>query len=93
MPLHIWQRTQEHIDDLLREFTLITQDAEARGATPGRLLSLVQELSAGFGQFCELQRLDAVSPAGCCPRARPRNFKLPSMGGRRRVIGLGTALV
>lgn len=42
LPLQVWQRTQEHVDGLLREFALIAQDEEAKAATPGRLLALVQ---------------------------------------------------
>ena len=58
LPLAVWQRTQEHVDGLLREFALIAQDDEARAATPGRLLALVQELTAGFGGFSESQRIE-----------------------------------
>src|SRR5687767_15140474 len=43
LPLDVWQRTQEHTDDLLREFTLVAQDEEARAAVPGRLLALIEE--------------------------------------------------
>lgn len=58
LPLDVWQRTQEHVDGLLREFTLIVQDEEARAATPGRLLALIADLSAGYGQFSAEQRLE-----------------------------------
>ena len=58
LPLAVWQRTQEHVDGLLREFALIAQDDEAKAATPGRLLALVQQLSAGFGGFSETQRIE-----------------------------------
>ena len=57
LPLDVWRRTQEHVDDLLREFTLVAQDEEARAAVPGRLLALIQELRAGYGQFSAEQRL------------------------------------
>ena len=57
LPLQVWQRTQEHVDGLLREFALIAQDEEAKLATPGRLLALVQHLTAGFGGFSETQRI------------------------------------
>jgi hypothetical protein len=56
LPLQVWQRTQEHVDGLLREFMLIVQDDEARAATPGRLLGLIEELTAGYGEFSEEQR-------------------------------------
>jgi hypothetical protein len=58
LPLQVWQRTQEHVDGLLREFALIAQDDEVRAATPGRLLDLVQHLTAGFGAFSESQRIE-----------------------------------
>ena len=57
LPLDVWQRTQEHVDGLLREFALIVGDDEARAATPGRLLALIEEVSAGYGQFSAEQRL------------------------------------
>ena len=56
LPLQVWQRTQEHVDGLLREFALIAQDDEVRAGTPGRLLALVEQLTAGFGGFSEAQR-------------------------------------
>jgi hypothetical protein len=57
LPLEVWQRTQEHVDGLVREFALIAQDEEAKLATPGRLLAQVQQLSAGVGGFSESQRI------------------------------------
>ena len=57
LPLDVWQRTQEHVDDLLREFTLVAQDEEARASVPGRLLALIEEVRAGYGQFSAEQRL------------------------------------
>jgi hypothetical protein len=57
LPLQVWQRTQEHLDGLLREFALIAHDDEATVATPRRLLDLVQQLTAGFGTFSEAQRM------------------------------------
>jgi hypothetical protein len=56
LPLQVWQRTQEHVDGLLREFALIAQDPEARAATPGRLLDLVKEVTSGYGGFSAEQR-------------------------------------
>jgi hypothetical protein len=56
LPLGVWQRTQEHVDGLLREFALIVQDEEAKAATPGRLLDLVQQLTVAYGTFSESQQ-------------------------------------
>jgi hypothetical protein len=66
LPLDIWQRTQEHVDGLLREFALIAQDDEARATTPGRLLDLVRQLTAGYGGFSAEQRraMEAAAERG-----------------------------
>jgi hypothetical protein len=56
LPLLVWQRTQEHVDGLLREFALIVHDTGGRLSPPGRLLALVEELSAGYGSFSEEQQ-------------------------------------
>jgi hypothetical protein len=64
LPLDVWQRTQEHVDGLLREFALMVSDEEARAATPGRLLDLVNQVSAGYGSFSESQRMEMEHALG-----------------------------
>jgi hypothetical protein len=52
IPVPIWAETQEHIDELLREFTLIAAQLHDRpGATdvPLRLIQLVHELTEDYG--------------------------------------------
>ena len=61
LPLEVWQRTQEHVDGLLREFALMVQDAEARAAAPGRLLDLVAEVRASYGSLSEEQERAMVA--------------------------------
>lgn len=61
LPLEVWQRTQEHVDGLLREFALMVQDAGARAAAPGRLLDLVAELNASYGSLSEEQERKMVA--------------------------------
>jgi hypothetical protein len=56
LPLDVWLRAQEHADDLVREFALVAADPHARAATPGRLLRLIDELTASYGQFSDSQR-------------------------------------
>ncbi|HVV77384.1 MAG TPA: hypothetical protein VHC43_15250 [Mycobacteriales bacterium] len=59
LPVAIWARTQQHTDELLREFVLIAQqlhsDEEAAVPLPVRLTQLVDELSANYGAFSEEQ--------------------------------------
>lgn len=52
IPVPLWARTQEHIDELLREFTLIAaqlRDHRDRLGVPFRLVELVRELTADYG--------------------------------------------
>ncbi len=52
IPVPIWARTQEHIDELLREFTLIAaqlrEDPEPAGV-PLRLVEVIELLTAQYG--------------------------------------------
>jgi hypothetical protein len=66
LPLDVWKRAQEHVDGLLREFMLIAQDDDARAATPGRLLDLIEHLNAGYGEFSDEQRrrMEAAAERG-----------------------------
>ena len=47
-PLGLWQRSQEHVDELLREFALIAQGEEDHPSVPRRLLDLIAELTATY---------------------------------------------
>jgi hypothetical protein len=62
-PLGLWQRTQEHVDELLREFALIAQGEEEHSSVPRRLLDLVAELTAtyaGLSTGTERERDEAI---------------------------------
>lgn len=88
LPLDVWQRTQEHIDGLLREFTLIVQDEEARAATPGRLLALIDEVSAGYGQFSAEQRLQMEAALERGEREMDLRYEVPpAVGGAAQQLG------
>jgi hypothetical protein len=52
IPVAIWARAQEQIDELLREFTLIAarlRELPEPAGVPLRLLELVEQLTAQFG--------------------------------------------
>jgi hypothetical protein len=52
IPVAIWARTQEHIDELLREFTLIAaqlRDHRENPDVPVRLIELVKHLTDEYG--------------------------------------------
>jgi hypothetical protein len=52
IPVPIWARTQQHIDELLREFTLMAahlRDGARAEEVPARLIDLVEELTDRYG--------------------------------------------
>ena len=49
VPVDVWSRTQEHTDELLREFALIAADPATAGAVPARLTRLVEQLNQIYG--------------------------------------------
>ncbi|MST33879.1 hypothetical protein GHK86_14270 [Acidimicrobiaceae bacterium USS-CC1] len=68
LPLDIWARTQEHMDGLLREFTLLVA-GDATSTTrhaPRRLLDLVAELEADYAGMTsdQEQQLAEAADAG-----------------------------
>ena len=60
-PLDLFLRAEEHADDLLREFVLISGSSDvdpARVRTPARLVALVDELTTTYEGMSELPRVD-----------------------------------
>jgi hypothetical protein len=57
-PLRLWQRQQQHNDELLREFTLLVIGNEiAPSSAPARLVQLAQGMIAKYGGLVdEIQR-------------------------------------
>lgn len=66
LPVDVWSRTQEHTDELLREFALIAADPESAGAVPARLTSLLEQLNQIYGGVGSEQenQLFAAAEAG-----------------------------
>jgi hypothetical protein len=66
-PLKLWEKTQEHSDELIREFTLIameSKDPASRQHVPARLLALIDELTvqyAGVAAAPEAARDEAIA--------------------------------
>lgn len=66
VPVPLWARSQEHGDELLREFALIAASPTGRDGVPARLTQLVETLNqtyAGVGTEQEAQ-LFAAAEAG-----------------------------
>jgi hypothetical protein len=63
VPVDVWSRTQEHTDELLREFALMSSDPAASTDVPARLTQLIEVLTAtysGVGNEQEAQLYAAV---------------------------------
>jgi hypothetical protein len=60
LPVQLWAASQEHHDELLREFALMTAGLEDREGeappVPVRLLRLVEQLTASFAGSSDEQR-------------------------------------
>jgi hypothetical protein len=60
LPVQVWAASQEHHDELLREFTLMSAGLEDRDGeappVPVRLLRLVEQLTARFAGSSDEQR-------------------------------------
>lgn len=70
LPVALWARTQQHTDELLREFVLIAvqlhDEADTAAPLPVRLTQVVEELSATYGAFstAQVDRLFRAAAAG-----------------------------
>jgi hypothetical protein len=54
LPVGVWQRAQEHADELIREFTLIAGDRgalETGHEVPARLTELIEQLTDQYAGF------------------------------------------
>src|SRR5436309_14735615 len=52
-PIDVWQRTQQHYDELLREFAHIINlsPADRSHEVPAQLIALIEALRAGYAQM------------------------------------------
>lgn len=69
LPVALWARSQEHTDELMREFLLIASDRHREGAghdVPGRLTALIDEVTSQYGDFSgdNEQRLADAAASG-----------------------------
>ena len=67
LPVPVWAASQEHHDELLREFALMTAGLEDRDGdaqpVPVRLLRLVADLTASFGGASDQQETQLFAAA------------------------------
>lgn len=82
LPVAVWARTQQHTDELLREFVLLSQhlrhEAEAAASVPLRLVQLVEELSGSYGSFSEEQEARLFEAAAAGETTLDLTYQVPS---------------
>lgn len=86
LPVQVWAASQEHHDDLLREFALMTvgwADGDVDAAdVPLRLLRLVERLTASFGGSSDEQRKALFAAAARGEQELPEvAYALPAAAG------------
>lgn len=85
LPVAVWARTQEHTDELLREFVLLAQqlrnDETAVASAPLRLVRLVEELSGSYGSFSEEQEARLFEAAAAGESELDLTYQVPASAG------------
>jgi hypothetical protein len=84
-PVEVWSRTQQHTDELLREFVLIGQqlryDEMATAPVPIRLVELVEELSGSYGSFSEEQEARLFEAVAARESELDLTYQIPAAAG------------
>lgn len=91
MPIPLWQQSQQHSDELLREFLLIASErrrSQQEHDVPQRLTALIDELTAQYGGLSEAndQMLVDAAAAGADNIDLVYNFP-PSVAPAARHLG------
>lgn len=85
VPVRLWQKSQEHSDELMREFMLIESDRGRQGGpedVPSRLVGLIEELTVQYAGFSEAQEQMLVDAAAEGRDSIDLHYQLPpGVGG------------
>jgi len=85
LPVQLWMRTQQHTDELLREFVLLSQqlrhDETPSLPLPVRLGQLVAELGGNYGSFSEEQEAQLFGAAAAGQDAIDVTYRMPAAVG------------
>jgi len=85
LPVQIWKRAQEHSDELLREFTLLTEgmrhEAPNTAPPPLRLIDLVEELTNTYAGFSGEQEAQLFAASADGKDAIDLRYTIPAQVG------------
>lgn len=81
LPVELWAASQEHTDELLREFTLMTADvpdpADGAPSVPRRLVELVHALTERFAGMAAAPRAELFAAAAEGRSSIDLTYRLP----------------
>lgn len=89
LPVPLWAQSQEHHDELVREFTLIAgSDPAVEHEIPARLTRLIAEVAGQYGQFGGGQQLALADAAAAGLDSLDLIFHVPpQVAGAARHLG------
>jgi hypothetical protein len=82
VPVRLWQKSQEHSDELMREFMLIASERSQEDGVPDevptRLVTLIDEVTAQYSGFSETQERMLLDAAAEGRESIDLHYRLPS---------------
>lgn len=84
IPVLLWQRSQEHHDELFREFTLIVnerRETHEQHNIPQRLLDLIDVLTQQYSGFSQAQEEMLAGAASSGEQSIDLTYELPADAG------------
>jgi hypothetical protein len=92
LPVQLWSRTQQHTDELIREFVLLGQQRRHDEAPllplPVRLGQLVEEVGGNYGSFSEEQETQLLAAVAAGEAAIDVTYRMPAaVGAAARHLG------
>jgi hypothetical protein len=80
LPVAVWARAQQHVEELLREFTLLiagVEQAPKDSHVPGQLLQLVEELQEDFAGMTDEQDAQLTQAAAAGKVSVELTYRVP----------------
>jgi hypothetical protein len=80
LPVAVWNRSQEHADELIREFTLIAASPRVDHShdVPARLTDLIEQLTSQYAGFTGEQEVALAAAAAAGVEEIELTFRVPA---------------
>jgi hypothetical protein len=88
VPVHLWAKSQEHVQDLLREFAFIQASPSDAHPVPGRLIDVIDTVTAGYSGFSGKQTAQLAEAAGAGVESLDLEYEVPvEVGPVAKLLG------